>query len=206
MPSFENPLEAYKQQVADRVMGLEEMQNHIHRLNLNLTQCKWDAPLSPYVQQGVREAVRAIVGALVDKASVAIDPKAPDFRDQIVEKADDLWRGLEGSPIMEKAKSDLRTGFIRAIGIDDPMARVALIRYFDIAFALFFTITAQSALYVINKINIIHMRPTEEESAEIQRRQAREFAEKGGQVIVAKEDEEPEKIIKEILGKSEDKD
>ena len=199
MESYKNPLEAYKTRIANEVLGLSQVKNHIKIMYRNLAQPgDFDEPVSPCVETAVTEAVRVMVDLAVEDVDVAVNSTDPDFRKNIISRVDTLIDQSEKTPAIERVKNELRVAFIKTLGIEKPRSPAALIRHFDLSFAMFFNVVAQASLYLMNKIDIKHLAMTDEETALFQTDLANIVREKGGDVKIVKEGESIEDVLREL--------
>lgn len=205
MKSFENPLEAYKQKIASEVAELPQVKDHVGVMYRNLIQPEdFDEPVSSYVQFAAKEAIGVIVSLVIENAGVAINPADADFRQTIVSRVDDLLDQSKEMPQIAKVKSELRRACIKTLGVEKPRSPSALIRHFELSFAMFFNVVAQASMYLMNKIDIKYMAMTERELAEFQEGLIKEIRAKGGEVKTVKEGDDIEDALEDPVKKLSD--
>lgn len=198
MESIKNPLENYKQQITEQVLALPQIKDHVHLTYRNLTQTmSSDEPMSIYVEQAIPNIVRIIVEYVIEHIKVAIDPSDAHFRDIIALRIDELIDELDKIPDIHTAKDLLREAFRRSLQTQNQHASEALIRHFDLSFAIFFNIVAQASLYLINKIDIKYMAMTEDEVAAFQASFRDETNRRGIKTTSHRDNEVPEAIAAE---------
>lgn len=201
-------LEQYKQNIADGVFNLEQVQKHIQIYFQNLTQSS--DTISDEALVALKNTVKTIVGHVLDKGIAFVDKTNPNFRQQIIDKADELYFTTKNDTQIKQCKNDIQTAFIQTIGIGNTQGRSTLIRHSDLSFMLFFNTVTQATLYTINKLDIALMTPTEEEDRKFNIKLANAVTKKGGNIDVVNtdkitdDDKGAEEAVEQVLSRSKD--